>query len=81
MKSPRFNLMSDMTASVSFADSSPLLQYAPKAAHIHHAGWPWTIQLRVILQSKLTQLSLFTVQEPSCTIPTALSTGRTFRHT
>jgi len=42
-----------MTASVPFADSSPLLQNAPKAPRLYHGRWPWTAQLRVILQPKL----------------------------
>jgi hypothetical protein len=37
VKSPKFNLISNMTASVSFADSSPLLQNAPKAPRLYHA--------------------------------------------
>ena len=37
VKSPKFNLVSDITASVSFADSTPLLQNAPKAPRLYHA--------------------------------------------
>ena len=37
VKSPKFNPISDMAASVSFADSSPLLQNAPKAPRLYHA--------------------------------------------
>ncbi|EDR03992.1 uncharacterized protein LACBIDRAFT_306321 [Laccaria bicolor S238N-H82] len=37
VNSPKFNLISNMTASVSFADSSPLLQNAPKAPRLYHA--------------------------------------------
>ena len=49
VKSPNFNPISDMTASVSFADSIPLLQNAPKAPRLYHA--------KVVMDSPTTNYS------------------------